>query len=268
MSYKMASYDLDGTLINDDQSIASSAIEAIKGLYAIGVENVITTGRSFHLIPKSLLRMPELRYFVTSSGARLYDTRDRRTEFLGDIPIEEVEGIIKIVHRYGGSALVFFHEAAVYEKSILNPYRTKVIEHCRREKNESINIVDDILSNLEHFGCAEKMVIEFESENIGVIISEISEFGRYEFVSDGGMIEINHVGVSKEYGLEKVCEKVGINMRQVIAFGDSVNDISMLIAAGCGVAMGNADKDVKESANFVTKAIDEDGIAYAISKLF
>ena len=65
----------------------------------------------------------------------------------------------------------------------------------------------------------------------------------------------------------KVCEKLHIEQTQAIAFGDSENDISILRAAGQGVAMGNAAQDVRAAADFITLSNNEDGIAKALERL-
>ena len=70
-------------------------------------------------------------------------------------------------------------------------------------------------------------------------------------------------GGGKDKGTEAVCKKLGIDVADTIAFGDGENDISMIEYAGIGVAMGNASDKVKASADFVTRSVDEDGIAFA-----
>ncbi len=79
-------------------------------------------------------------------------------------------------------------------------------------------------------------------------------------------IEVNAVGVNKAAAIEKVCERIGITMDQVMTAGDSLNDIKMIELAGLGIAMGNAQEPVKKAADWVTASNDEDGVALAIEK--
>lgn len=74
--------------------------------------------------------------------------------------------------------------------------------------------------------------------------------------------EYNKKGISKGNSLSKL----GFDMDEIIAFGDSVNDIDMLKSAGIGVAMGNALEEVKQVADYITKSNDEDGIYYALKE--
>ena len=80
-------------------------------------------------------------------------------------------------------------------------------------------------------------------------------------------IEFNHPNATKGNALAFLCNHLHIQTQEVIAIGDSENDISMLQFAGVGVAMGNADKIVKDSANFLTCENDKNGVAFALNKL-
>lgn len=74
-------------------------------------------------------------------------------------------------------------------------------------------------------------------------------------------------GVSKGNAITELCQKLDINLSQVIGFGDSSNDISMLKVVGKAVAMGNANDDVKAVADEVTLTNDNDGIPHTLKSL-
>ena len=76
-------------------------------------------------------------------------------------------------------------------------------------------------------------------------------------------LEVNVPEATKGIGLLKLAELLGLQREQVIAFGDGENDISMLQYAGIGVAMGNATPACKAAADFITRTVDEDGVAFA-----
>ena len=71
-------------------------------------------------------------------------------------------------------------------------------------------------------------------------------------------------GGNKSVGIEKLLESFGISPQETMAFGDGGNDIGMLKYVGIGVAMGNAENEVKEAADYTTDAVDEDGIYNAL----
>ncbi|MEH7276163.1 HAD family hydrolase, partial [Neobacillus vireti] len=79
-------------------------------------------------------------------------------------------------------------------------------------------------------------------------------------------LEISPAGVSKASSLIKLTQQLDIPMSQVAAIGDNYNDSLMLTAAGLGIAMDNAPKEVKEAADVVTGSNDEAGVAQAIRR--
>lgn len=79
--------------------------------------------------------------------------------------------------------------------------------------------------------------------------------------------EIGSKDASKGQALTRLAERLGVPLSQTAAVGDSLNDESMLRAAGVGVAMGNARQDMKEIADHVTLTNDEHGVAYMIRHL-
>lgn len=74
-------------------------------------------------------------------------------------------------------------------------------------------------------------------------------------------------GNSKAVGIAHVIEQLGIRPEECICFGDGGNDLEMLDFCGIGVAMGNANDEVKSHANYVTTSVDEEGIEHAVMEL-
>lgn len=76
--------------------------------------------------------------------------------------------------------------------------------------------------------------------------------------------DITAAGVNKAKGMREIADRFGFALEESMAFGDGGNDISMLQAAGVGVAMGNANEPVKEIADYVTTSVDDNGISNAL----
>ena len=97
------------------------------------------------------------------------------------------------------------------------------------------------------------------------ILMELQDIGGLEITNSSTTnLEINPQGISKESGVRTVCQLLGIDMSEVVAVGDSLNDLAVIKAAGLGVAMGNAQATLKEYADVVTASNNEDGIALII----
>lgn len=96
---------------------------------------------------------------------------------------------------------------------------------------------------------------------------EVGSWNRYEVTtSHPTNMEISMPGINKAYGVKKVCEYLGITMDEVMAVGDSHNDLKMLQSVGIGVAMANATLDIKEAVNLHTSSNEESGVAKAIQR--
>ena len=108
----------------------------------------------------------------------------------------------------------------------------------------------------------------FYTENeaaLAAAAAAAKEIGTFEMTnSHPNNIELNPSGVSKASGLRQVCELLGIDMAETAACGDSLNDIAMLREAGLGIAMGNAQEQVKQACDAVTRTNEEDGVAHVI----
>lgn len=81
-------------------------------------------------------------------------------------------------------------------------------------------------------------------------------------------LEINNKGVSKGKAVKALADYYGFKREEIVCIGDNENDISMIEYAGFGVAMGNAIKEVKDLADYITATNREDGVAKAIKKIF
>ena len=88
------------------------------------------------------------------------------------------------------------------------------------------------------------------------------------FRSSDYFLEIVPLGVNKGSSLARLLDVLGRTPADLTAIGDNYNDLEMIQLAGMGVAMGNAPEDIRQQANFVTKTNNEDGVAYALDRLF
>ena len=79
-------------------------------------------------------------------------------------------------------------------------------------------------------------------------------------------LEITMATADKGNGMVKLGEYLGISPEEIMACGDSENDMAMIVAAGFGVAMANGTDEVKEAANYITDSNEEDGVAKVIEK--
>lgn len=103
-------------------------------------------------------------------------------------------------------------------------------------------------------------------DGVREIESAFPELKLPRFAGDRGA-DILEKTVSKADGLERLCAHFGVRIEDCYAFGDSMNDLEIIRAAGCGVAMGNGVQALKDAADYVTEPIDQDGVWNACRKL-
>ena len=99
-------------------------------------------------------------------------------------------------------------------------------------------------------------------QNRGLIREHFPSLRLCGFESGKGA-DVVEEGCSKAEGLKRLCDFFDINMADTAAFGDSQNDIEIIEASGLGIAMGNAVPELKETADYVTEPIWDDGILRA-----
>ena len=115
----------------------------------------------------------------------------------------------------------------------------------------------------------------FTSRSLGPVQEAEKALGdRFEFVVHpyGGSTtcfngEIIPKGVDKGRGIELICQHLGVQIEDTIAFGDSMNDAAMLKRAGVAIAMGNASDEVKALADIVCEDVDHDGVALELHRM-
>ncbi|QJC94959.1 5-amino-6-ribitylamino-2,4(1H, 3H)-pyrimidinedione 5'-phosphate phosphatase RibZ [Bacillus mojavensis] len=234
---KLIAIDMDGTLLNDEQLISDENRKAIREAEDKGVYVVISTGRTL-MTCRELAESLELSSFlITANGSEIWDSNFNLVER-------------KLLHTD--------HIKMMWDlrnKHNTNFWASTVNKVWRGEFPENIT---------DH----EWLKFGFDIEDDGIrneVLAELRKNKELEITNSSPTnIEVNALGINKAAALAKVSEKLGFTMEHVMAMGDSLNDIAMIKEAGLGVAMGNAQDIVKETADWITDTNIEDGVAKAI----
>lgn len=112
--------------------------------------------------------------------------------------------------------------------------------------------------NLYHTSCESRARTKRRIEEAEIPVTMV--------LAEAASLEISSYGINKGGGLEKLCEHLGISLRETIAVGDADNDIEVLKRAGLAVAMGNANDTVKGIADVIVNDCDHDGCAQVIEE--
>ena len=244
---KAAFFDIDGTLFSHTiHAIPESTKRTVKLLREKGIKVFIATGRSLKETKRVPLGDMKFDGYVTLNGQICLDAEEK---ILFEAPIKGEDG------AYLLDAFVNkkFPLAIVEKERIYINY----IDDSVIRAQKSVNI--PLLPIKEYQGAPIYQFIGYMNwEETGKIAPKIPNCKITRWYDEG--IDFISKDGGKANGIQKVLEFYGMTKEEIIAFGDSDNDMDMLEFAGIGVAMGNAEESVKAVADYVTTDIDEDGI--------
>lgn len=237
--YRLLALDLDGTTLTENKNITNETQLWIKKAVEDGIVVSFATGRG------------------------IQNTEDYRSELGLTSPMVLLNG-----------AEIWKEPGIVLERNILERGDIERLYNLAVETNSWFWAY-----SVEHFlrkpewikGMFEQKWMKFGLHNEDISMIEelktvIFNWGLEVTQSAQNNLEISVKGITKEYGVRKVCSSLNIDISQVMAIGDSFNDLSLLQAAGLGVAMGNADLAIKEIADGITDTNENNGVAKAICK--
>ncbi|MFD1020811.1 Cof-type HAD-IIB family hydrolase [Thalassobacillus hwangdonensis] len=239
---KLIALDMDGTLVNDDGGVSDENAATIKKAKEKGIHVVLSTGRPLDHCREIDDLLGRSSYIITVNGGEIYD---ENFTLVDSNPLEasHVRRLWEMtkehdVHFWSTTKQGRFNSREPFEKEVEDYEWLKY----------GFDIVDD---------AARERVLEELHANPELEVTNSSPTN----------IEVNAIGVNKAAALAKVCKWLDITMDNVMACGDSLNDIAMIRESGFGVAMGNAQDVVKDAADWVTATNVEHGVARAIEKV-
>ncbi|MBA1353396.1 Cof-type HAD-IIB family hydrolase [Staphylococcus cohnii] len=276
--------DMDGTLLNAAHEISEDNIQAIKYAQSQGITVVIATGRAFYeanapinqtdlKVPYICLNGAEVRdesFNIMSTSNLNRELINRITEELNkenifyqvytnlgiytENPLRDLEIYIDIAQRAGQEADVEKIKSGIQKR--IDNGTLKVVDNYDKIQDTPGEIVMKILafdSDLEKIDRVSETLAKSES----LAVSSSSR----------GNIEITHSDAQKGIALNTIAERLNIDMKNVMAIGDNMNDVSMLERVGYSVAMENAAPEVKAIAKYETDSNEQSGVGKAIMKL-
>lgn len=265
---RLVGLDLDGTVFDDQKRISAENQAAIREACRRGVQVLPATGRPLNAVPEEFLRIPGVRYALTSNGARVVDltTGESVVELLIETPLALTA--LRELSRFDGSIDLFWQGKAYAEPRNIELAAARTVPELRSYIYSSRVAVDDLPAWLERQTQG--------PEKITMFFADPAERERCRRAAEGlgltvssslpANLEMNAPGVDKGQGLLALAEVLGHTPAQVMACGDSGNDTAMLRAAGLGVAMANSTPDILALADAVTGSNNESGVAQAIQK--
>ncbi|SER31621.1 HAD family hydrolase [Parafannyhessea umbonata] len=283
--------DMDDTFLSTDKTVCRENLELLDRLAEKGVPFVPCTGRTWRALPAEVLLHPATRYAVTSDGAVVMELlRDVAVQAASPDAAGEVDVELECVGQDRSAVLARRlclramgkeRTLALYDRLEGVPCTFDVfwggrvfVERWRYDLISTFDIrpdekrailrhrtpVDAFVPELvEHLGGVERVSLYWGNDALtpDILSAVDADETLHHTHSSARNLEVMDVRTSKGAGLEWLCAHLGIDPAQAIAFGDSPNDLSMLRAAGSGIAMLNAYDEAKAVADRVT-AYDND----------
>lgn len=268
MKYKVLAVDFDGTLLRSDRTVSVETINALKRYKDCGGKVVLCTGRIFNSIKPEAEKLGLSGEIYCYQGSALYDIESGARRAHIPVPPKHVKDIC-----------TFFEDKDIYFQTYVddvifckkfteegNYYYENFCKGARFATNVPLSTYFE-----KHPDCkATKILAIVDDERIEGLIEEIlDKFGHVvtAFRSEKGFLEVISSRSGKGNALLTYCKQCGVDVKDAVAIGDSMNDIPMIKNAGLGIAMGNARDAIKEVADYVCDTNDNDGVAKVIDMI-
>lgn len=264
---KLIAIDVDGTLINSKERINPRDKKAIMMAKEEGVHICIATGRPYKGIVKYLKELNIMdtdNFSITNNGSYIQRNSDGELVFENSLSKDDI-GVI-LDHLSGYESL----EPCVINDDeftcMTKPTRPRIftdsayIEMPILPGDFSSLKDDDSFAKVLGYGDEEVLQRWIKNNPKGIP-------GFSSVLATPDCYEVMPLGISKGSGLKNLAEKFGYKPSEVMCFGDELNDKEMFEFAGLSIAMGNANREIKKIADYITSSCEEDGIYHAIKNL-
>lgn len=271
MTFRLVALDLDGTLLDSHLQIRPESLASIAGLRERGVGVMLVTGRH-HAAAAPYHRALGLELpAICCNGTYLYDYA--RGEALLPNPLSRTQALflLRKIRESGIHALMYIRDSITYER--IEPHLARMLrwidtQHPRDRaafqqvaRFEDVAVTADIVWKFALTHPITQPLIE--------LVAEVQrDMGLACEWSGSNRVDIAQGGNSKGALLGRWLTANRIPREEMIAFGDSPNDISMLELAGLGVAMGGCTQSVRDAADWQIGSNDSNAIAMALERVF
>lgn len=274
-STRLLAIDIDGTLVNSRDELTDKTRKALHRACDAGLKLVLATGRRYS---RALPLVEPLKIdapLVTASGALIKCPISHRTLFQATFDRTLLCDLLSVIERRGFEAVLYadsYHDGFDFYCQRLEVERPELAEYlalnpgCHRLWPTLMRDPPEGVFAGFATGTRDEMLAlhdELQRELPALLYTHVLRSPRYI----GYMCEIAPIGVTKWSGIQHVAAEWSISPAEICAVGDDVNDIPMIEAAGIGIAMGNAQPEIKAAADYIAPAHDEDGLAAVVEWL-
>ena len=259
--------DLDGTLTDSKKRISERTKESIDKFITAGGTVALASGRpTFGVMPVAKILELDKKggYILSYNGGCFLDCKNNKQLFMKELTHEYLPILEKQAKEFGINLMTYNGDKA-YALDIDEQYYMIEINI-----NHFIRVKADPLTPQITFPII-KCLMTADGDYLAKVEREMKKYweGKLNIVrSEPYFLEVTEVGIDKASTITNMVKKLGKSVDNLICCGDGFNDLSMIQAAGIGVAMANAQERVRAAADYITKSNDEDGIVDVVENLF
>lgn len=268
MDIRLIALDLDGTALNSHGELDKRTLKAFDRAAASGITIAAATGRAFCALPKALFHVSSLEYAITFNGTGIYRLSDGACLYSNRMTEDSLSPLLALLDTYPCPIEIFVDGQAYGPwHYVKHPEAYHIPERSSNYIRATRTPVDDMASflakNRNHIEGIDFVITDMAlKKEIRSAAEQIPNL--YVTSSVPHYLEFAAGGASKQTALAHFLSILGLSPSQVMAFGDGENDLEMITFAGLGIAMGNAEPQLKEAADYVTDTNDAYGVAKAI----
>lgn len=263
MDIRVIATDMDGTLLDPKGQLDLPRLEKILDkLDQRGIRFVIATGNEIHRMRQLLGHIAERVVLVVANGARIFENNELiQAQTWDDAMVDKALGHFKGRECQDQFVVTAMNGGFVKTGTVFTELDKFMTPEMIEKLYQRMQFVDEFDSSL--FGGVLKMSMVVGEERLDSVLQEVNDLfnGHVRAVSSGyGCIDILQDGIHKAWGLVELLKRWNLKPEQIMAFGDSENDIEMLELAGISYAMENAEESVKRVATKVAPANSQAGV--------
>lgn len=265
MTYKFIVMDMDDTLLTSNNQISEGTHAYLMEKQRQGMRIILASGRptAGMMMHAESLKLKDYGGFIVSyNGAIAIDTKNGKEILKQTIRKKDAHEIIDYCRSQQFFSLTYINDEIIYDSDHEYMNIESELTGLPMKKVQDIKeaITDEVpkLMGVDY----EKNISKAQSSLEGAFNESVATT-----ISKPYFLEFMNVNVSKGKTLKTLFNQINVDASEVIAFGDSFNDLDMLQYAGIGVAMGNANETIRNIADIVTDDHDSDGIPKALDKI-
>lgn len=260
---KIVFIDIDGTLVNKRKRVTMKTRKMVKRLVDKNIYVVLVSGRDIlHTIDKSRKALAS-NIIISSNGSDIYNYKTNKHIYISEIPKDKVNKIWDYCNKKQIGVMIKTKEGKFINKYLIGKDKENgiLVTNKKELKDQQVTQIIFISNDIELILSTKSFI-----KDIDLAINHYSNSFLDVSISDRYSLDINNKDVSKGHGIKILLDYLKIKKEESICFGDYYNDIEMFKESGIKVAMGNACKELKEKADYITETNDKNGVAVFIDK--